>query len=133
MRILGRGKTALAIKDKYLNATMYDDNDIDIFDKDSDELTVVSPGFPPHNLLVKNTKNIISEYDLFSKIMPFSIWISGTNCKTTTTQMLQHLLKDYGSICGGNIGTPLALMDTNSNIWILETSSFKSRFNSVSK
>ena len=29
----------------------------------------------------------------------------------TTTQMLQHLLKDKGSICGGNIGTPLAKMD----------------------
>ncbi|XPV83223.1 MAG: Mur ligase family protein [Halarcobacter sp.] len=25
--------------------------------------------------------------------MPFSIWISGTNGKTTTTQMCQHILK----------------------------------------
>ena len=124
MRILGRGKTALAIKEVYPDAKMYDDNDFDIYDKKSSELTVVSPGIPPHNQLVKNTKNLISEYDLFSKEMPYSIWISGTNGKTTTTQMLQHLLEKKGSVCGGNIGTPLALLDKNANIWILETSSF---------
>ena len=38
--------------------------------------------------------------------------------------MLTHLLKDKGAISGGNIGTPLAQMDTKSPIWILETSSY---------
>jgi len=56
--------------------------------------------------------------------MPFSVWISGTNGKTTTTQMLTHLLAKRGAINGGNIGTPLALLDTNASIWILESSSF---------
>lgn len=124
MRILGKGKTALAIKKLYKDATMYDDEDMAKFDVYSEEMTVVSPGIPPHNKLVQNTKNLVSEYDLFSDIMPYSIWISGTNGKTTTTQMLQHLLEDKGSICGGNIGTPLANMDKSANIWILETSSF---------
>ena len=124
MRILGKGKTALAIKKLYTDVILYDDADIDKFDITSEELTVVSPGIPPHNKLVQNTKNLISEYDLFSDIMPYSIWISGTNGKTTTTQMLQHLLEDKGSVCGGNIGTPLATMDNSANIWILETSSF---------
>ena len=124
MRILGKGKTALAIKEIYSDAKMYDDNDKDSFDINSDELTVVSPGIPPYNYLVRNSKNLISEYDLFESTMPFSIWISGTNGKTTTTQMLQHILKDKGSVCGGNIGTPLASLDINSKIWILETSSF---------
>ena len=32
MRILGKGKTALAIKDIYSDAKMYDDNDKDSFD-----------------------------------------------------------------------------------------------------
>ncbi len=131
MRILGKGKTALAIHKIYPEAKMYDDNDKDTYDINSDELTVVSPGIPPYNQLVQNTKNLISEYDLFLTpnhypltTIPYSIWISGTNGKTTTTQMLQHLLNDKGSICGGNIGTPLAKMDQNANIWILETSSF---------
>jgi UDP-N-acetylmuramoylalanine--D-glutamate ligase len=56
--------------------------------------------------------------------MPFSIWISGTNGKTTTTQMLTHLLKKRGGVAGGNIGTPLAELNTNAPIWILESSSF---------
>ncbi len=56
--------------------------------------------------------------------MPFSIWISGTNGKTTTTQMLTHLLKDRGAVSGGNIGTPLAELNRDAPIWILESSSY---------
>ncbi len=133
MRILGKGKTAQAIQDKFPDSKMYDDNDINDYDISSDELTVVSPGIPPHNQLVLNTKNIISEYDLFANDMPYNIWISGTNGKTTTTQMLQHLLEEKGSICGGNIGTPLASLDTDANIWILETSSFTLHYTSQAK
>jgi len=124
LRVLGKGKTSLAIKELYKDAKLYDDNDKNIYDKNSDELTVISPGIPPYNYLVKNTKNKISDCDLFLKDDMFTIWISGTNGKTTTTQMMQHLLESRGSICGGNIGTPLANMDKNANIWILETSSF---------
>lgn len=63
MRILGKGKTAQAIKNNYPNSTMYDDSDKEIFDINSDELTVVSPGIPPSNYLVQNSKNLVSEYD----------------------------------------------------------------------
>jgi len=56
--------------------------------------------------------------------MPFSIWISGTNGKTTTTQMLTHLLEKRGAVNGGNIGTPLANLNEDAPMWILETSSF---------
>lgn len=124
MRILGKGKTALAIKDIYPNATMYDDSDFASFDKNSDELTVVSPGIPPYNPLVQNTKNLVSEYDLICEDAPYMIWISGTNGKTTTTAMMEHILKYKDAISGGNIGLPLAKMDKTKNIWILETSSF---------
>ncbi len=55
---------------------------------------------------------------------PFTVWISGTNGKTTTTQMLTHLLEKRGAVSGGNIGTPLAELDPDANIWVLETSSF---------
>lgn len=133
MRILGRGKTALSIKEMYPDAEMYDDSNKDEYSKVSTELTVVSPGIPPHNSLVKNTKNLVSEYDLFTKDMPFSVWISGTNGKTTTTQMLQHLLAEYNSQCGGNIGFPLASMDKLKDTWILETSSFTLHYTNIAK
>lgn len=124
IRILGKGITALALKEKFPNASLYDDSDFDQYDLNSNELTVVSPGIPPYNKMVLSSKNIVSDYDLFENIIPFSIWISGTNGKTTTTQMCQELLKQYNSVCGGNIGIPLSSMNEKAPIWILETSSF---------
>ena len=133
IRILGKGITALALKDKYPNATLYDDKDFENYDLQSDEPTIVSPGIPPHNNMVLKSKNILSDYDLFEDIIPFSVWISGTNGKTTTTQMCQHLLKEYNSVCGGNIGIPLSHMDEKAPIWILETSSFTLHYTNKSK
>ena len=53
------------------------------------------------------------------------IWVSGTNGKTTTTQMLTHILAPFGALSGGNIGTPLiTLYEQNAPLWVLETSSF---------
>ena len=133
IRILGKGITAFALKDKFPNSTLYDDNDFSEYDLTSNEYTVVSPGIPPYNKMVLNSKNLISDYDLFASVMPFSIWISGTNGKTTTTQMCQHLLKEYGSLYGGNIGVPLSHLDEKAPIWILETSSFTLHYTNNSK
>ena len=56
---------------------------------------------------------------------PTQIWISGTNGKTTTTQMLTHILAPFGALSGGNIGTPLiTLYEKQAKLWVLETSSF---------
>ena len=120
IRILGKGITALALKDKYPNATLYDDNDFNLYDFTSDEKTVVSPGIPPYNKMVLNSRNILSDYDLFESIIPFSIWISGTNGQ-------------YNSVCGGNIGIPLSSMDEKAPIWILETSSFTLHYTNKAK
>ena len=133
IRILGKGITALALKDKFPNATLYDDNDFNEYDLNSNEYTVVSPGIPPYNNMILNSKNLISDYDLFASVMPFSVWISGTNGKTTTTQMCQHLLKEYGSIYGGNIGVPLSHLNQKAPIWILETSSFTLHYTNKTK
>lgn len=38
--------------------------------------------------------------------------------------MLTHLLAKKGALSGGNIGTPLADLNTNAPIWVLESSSF---------
>ena len=62
IRILGKGITALALKDKFPNAKLYDDTDFNKYDLNSDEITVVSPGIPPYNNMVKNSKNLINSH-----------------------------------------------------------------------
>ncbi len=95
-----------------------------LFDPDKSEVEVTTPSLKPSHPLIQKAKHLLSEYDYFDKEMPFSIWISGTNGKTTTTQMLTHLLEKRGAVSGGNIGTPLADLDTDAPIWVLESSSF---------
>lgn len=94
------------------------------FKADESVFEIPSPSFPREHELIKAAKNLISEYDFFYDAMPKSVWISGTNGKTTTTQMTQHLLKEHGSQMGANVGVPLAELDANARIWVLETSSF---------
>ncbi len=133
IRVLGKGLTAQAIKDKFPNSILYDDKDFELYDKNSNEKTIVSPGIPPHNEMIISANNVQSDYDLFDEVMPFSIWISGTNGKTTTTQMCQHILATYGSVYGGNIGTPLSKLSSKASIWILETSSFTLHYTNIAK
>ena len=114
-------KFKVASSDKYGNALL----PIDKFDPNLSELEIPSPGFPPSHKLIKSAKNLISEYDYFRNSTPKSIWISGTNGKTTTTKMTEHLLRDRGAIMGGNVGIALGdLVGKKAKIWILETSSF---------
>ena len=47
IRVLGKGKTALALKDKFSNDILYDDTDFNAYDLESEDITVVSPGIPP--------------------------------------------------------------------------------------
>jgi UDP-N-acetylmuramoylalanine--D-glutamate ligase len=95
-----------------------------LFDPEKSTLEVTTPSLKPDHSLIRSAKNLLSEYDYFREEMPFSIWISGTNGKTTTTQMLTHLLEKRGAVSGGNIGTPLADLSTDAPIWVLESSSF---------
>jgi len=113
-----------------------------MFDPDKSNLEITTPSLPPKHPLIQKARNLMSEYDYFlgdtsliealqsnanqhsSLSKPFTVWISGTNGKTTTTQMLTHLLAKRGAVSGGNIGTPLADLDPNAPIWVLETSSF---------
>ena len=102
------------------------------FKPESSDMEILSPGIPPYHQLVQKAQNLISEYDYFDTLLkketnpPLSIWISGTNGKTTTTEMTTLLLEPYHAQSGGNIGTPLALLYQNkaTKIWVLETSSF---------
>jgi UDP-N-acetylmuramoylalanine--D-glutamate ligase len=139
----GYGQTTRAIAKKFGPCTFFDDKVTKPFVDDEGNLIkpigdfdtrpftheIPSPGIPPNHPLILASTHLISEYDFFSASTPFSIWISGTNGKTTTTQMMQHLLEDKGAICGGNIGTPLADMSSEAPLWILETSSFSMHYN----
>ena len=140
--LFGYGLTTKAIAKKLGGGcTFFDDNckeaftDNDnnrifpshLFDPESSQLEVTTPSLPPKHPLIQNAKNLLSEYDYFlppKQTNPFTIWISGTNGKTTTTQMLTHLLSQRGAVSGGNIGTPLAELSTDAPIWVLESSSF---------
>ncbi len=145
--LLGYGKTTKALAQKIKHVIIFEDikqpfidedgfrhEPFEHFDPDNFHLVIPSPGMPPSHPVIKQAKEkIISEYDYFANQMPYSIWVSGTNGKTTTTQMIQHLLKDKGAVAGGNIGTPLANMDENAKIWILETSSFTLHYTKIAK
>lgn len=143
----GYGKTTRAIAKGSGPCTFFDDKVTKPFtDEEGNYLKPVSefdtrlftheipsPGFPPSHPLIQRASHLISEYDFFAPKMPFSIWISGTNGKTTTTQMVEYLLSDKGAISGGNIGTPLADMSPQAPIWILETSSFSMHYNQIAR
>ncbi len=120
-----------------------------LFDPNTSQLEITTPSLPPKHPLIQSAKHLLSEYDYFlsdpsqiealqsnanqhsslltphsSLSKPFTVWISGTNGKTTTTQMLTYLLEKRGAVSGGNIGTPLADLREDAPIWVLETSSF---------
>lgn len=136
--LFGYGKTTRALAKKLGPTSFYDDNvskphkdeegnhlrPSSEFEAKYSNCEIPSPGMAPSHPLIKQAQNLISEYDYFADEMPPSVWISGTNGKTTTTQMIQTLLSSHGSQAGGNIGTPLAELDTDASLWILETSSF---------
>jgi len=136
--LFGYGGTTRSLTKLFPDAVFYDDKcnkpftDEDgfkvmpssEFNENYSDIEIPSPGIPPFNPLIKKAKNVQSEYDVFADSKALKIWISGTNGKTTTTQMMQHLLCDKSSAAGGNIGTPLADLEKQAKIWILETSSF---------
>ena len=144
--LFGHGKTTKAIAKRYGGkCQIFDDSfvakDTDTFgnlllppsefDPAKSSVEIPSPGFPTHHPLIQKAHNVVSEYDFFKDVIPFSIWISGTNGKTTTTQMCEFLLQKQGAQAGGNIGTPLAELDEKAPIWILETSSFTFHYTKV--
>ena len=78
------------------------------------DVVVLSPGVPiNHEIAVKAKrfgKRIIGEFGLgFELFVPPTIAVTGTNGKTTTVSMIEHILKTAGTDCCpvGNIGIPV--------------------------
>jgi len=109
-------------------------HDLDRIGKAS--LVVVSPGVPPNAPPLATARargiDVVSELEIGLRMLPNLryIAITGTNGKTTTTALTEHLLSSVGhrAVAAGNIGTPLteiALHPTPPEWVALEISSFQ--------
>ena len=80
--------------------------------------------------LLKHKDKIITDIDLVFLLKGFfkSIVVTGTNGKSTTCEILNHLLlkNKFQSLLGGNIGTPILDLQIKKNSFlIIEASSFQ--------
>ncbi|MCK9230713.1 MAG: UDP-N-acetylmuramoyl-L-alanine--D-glutamate ligase [Syntrophales bacterium] len=99
------------------------------------ELVIPSPGVPPANLVLQEAEAkgipVISEIELaFAFIERPIVAVTGTNGKTTATELAGHMLKLWGQevFLGGNLGTPLiscAGNDGGFDVLVVEVSSFQ--------
>ena len=99
------------------------------------DFIIVSPGISLKKAKLKkklfeNKNKIITDLDLFYLLNPKvkSIVVTGTNGKSTTCKILEHILKKnkINVRLGGNIGKPVLDLDLKKNpIVIIEASSFQ--------
>ena len=102
---------------------------------DRADFIVMSPGISLKKAslkkkLIKNKDKIITDLDLFYLFNPTikSIVVTGTNGKSTTCKILEHVLKKNNIYVelGGNIGKPVLDLNLEKNpIVIIEASSFQ--------
>ncbi len=99
------------------------------------DMIIISPGIGEHSFLGKIALNsgvrIISEIEFaFHYISKPIIAITGTNGKTTVTELCTHVLKNLGvkAVFAGNIGVPLSDIvrdEVSCDFIVLEISSFQ--------
>jgi|TARA_B110000211_G_scaffold203340_1_gene236067 UDP-N-acetylmuramoylalanine--D-glutamate ligase len=102
---------------------------------DSVDFIVMSPGINIKNISLKKKlkkfqKKIITDLDIFymREKIPKSIVVTGTNGKSTTCKMLEHILikNNINAKLGGNIGRPiLSINNKKIDIFIIEASSYQ--------
>ena len=107
------------------------------------DFIIMSPGIDIFNSKIKryinkSKKKILSDLDLFSIFYPKNelLMITGTNGKSTTCKMLEHILK-YNKKkihLGGNIGMPILNINPQKNSKIIvEASSFQLAYSKLIK
>jgi len=138
----GRSVTKFLIKNKIKRFYVWDDKEKNLLKNyrpknlfqtlNQVDFIVLSPGISllKNKNLRKFKKKIITDIDLFylTKRRPKSIVVTGTNGKSTTCKLLEHLLikNKYKTFLGGNIGNPiLNLNGQKKNFAIIEASSFQ--------
>jgi UDP-N-acetylmuramoylalanine--D-glutamate ligase len=140
--ISGQSVVKFFKKNKIKKFSVWDDKKKDLFKKyraqnlnkalKNSDYIILAPGISlyKNKNLEKYKKKIITDIDLFylanSKFK--SIVVTGTNGKSTTCQLISHLLKKNGFKCsiGGNIGTPiLNVKNFKDHYVVIEASSFQ--------
>jgi len=96
---------------------------------------VISPGInikktKIKKVLLKNKQKLITDLDLFYILNPGikSIVVTGTNGKSTTCKIIEHVLKknNINVKLGGNIGSPVLSLNLKNNpTVVIEASSFQ--------
>jgi UDP-N-acetylmuramoylalanine--D-glutamate ligase len=100
---------------------------------DGADVVVKSPGVPSEIALVAAARArgipVWSEIELGARLFPNPVVaVTGTNGKTTTTELLGAILRADGRKVevAGNIGTPVTSLDPDPDAWlVLEVSSFQ--------
>ena len=140
--LTGRSVAKFLIKNQIKNLNVWDDKEKNFLRNyrpknltqilHQVDFIVLSPGISllKNKNLKKFKKKIITDIDLFylTRNRPKSIVVTGTNGKSTTCKLLEHLLKKnrYKIFLGGNIGTPiLNFKYQKKNFAIIEASSFQ--------
>ena len=98
------------------------------------DVVVLSPGVPKKIPLVREAESrgipVIAEIELaYRNMKGYTIGITGTDGKSTTTSLTGHILAELGfhTLVGGNIGIPLislAEQTTDKTVTVIELSSF---------
>jgi len=102
---------------------------------DGQDLVIPSPGVPADSAILKAARAtsipVWSEIELADRFLNGRlVGITGSNGKTTTTSLIEHILKNSGfsTLLAGNIGTPLidvVEQTTDQTITVAELSSFQ--------
>ena len=149
--ILGTGASGIAaaklLSDAGIDHLLYDDGSGDGSDKSIEEITedtafaVASPSVPvDHPLLTALREKgiaVLSELQLAAAVCPArKIAVSGTNGKTTTVSLIEHILRGAGvnARALGNIGVPFSAEGADMpsfGVAVVEVSSFMLEYGGI--
>lgn len=149
--ILGTGASGIAaaklLSDAGIDHLLYDDSSGDGSDKSIEEITedtafaVASPSVPvDHPLLTALREKgiaVFSELQLAAAVCPArKIAVSGTNGKTTTVSLIEHILRTDGAEARavGNIGVPFSAEGADMpsfGVAVVEVSSFMLEYGGI--
>lgn len=149
--ILGTGASGIAaaklLSDAGIDHLLYDDGSGDSSDKSIEEITedtafaVASPSVPvDHPLLTALREKgiaVFSELQLAAAVCPArKIAVSGTNGKTTTVSLIEHILRTDGAEARavGNIGVPFSAEGADMpsfGVAVVEVSSFMLEYGGI--